>query len=98
MNVGNRKGWRLPTIQELASLVDGDPANMSSPRLPPGHPFSNVESGSGGSPYYWSATTGAALPGDAWGILFDTGFVTDTTKGATGLVWCVRGGQGVDPQ
>src|SRR6266446_7070038 len=38
LTVGNRIGWRLPTLQELASLVDGDPANTSSPRLPPGHP------------------------------------------------------------
>jgi hypothetical protein len=29
-------------IQELASLVNGNPANTSSPMLPPGHPFTNV--------------------------------------------------------
>src|SRR5438093_6447623 len=47
--VGNRRGWRLPTVQELASLVD---PNQSNPALPPGHPFSNVQSN-----VYWSATT-----------------------------------------
>src|SRR6266513_2461374 len=39
LNVGNRKGWRLPTIQELASLVD----QSQNPSLPAGHPFSNVQ-------------------------------------------------------
>jgi len=34
--VGNRKGWRLPTIQELASLVD---PGATDPSLPSGHPF-----------------------------------------------------------
>src|SRR5229473_2755731 len=70
LNVGNRKGWRLPTIQELASLVDGDPANTSSPRLPAGHPFSNVQSS-----FYWSATTSAAFTGNAWYVFFTNGGV-----------------------
>jgi len=34
--VGGRKGWRLSTIEELASLVD---TSNSSPALPTGHPF-----------------------------------------------------------
>jgi len=51
--VGGRKGWRLPTIQELASLVD---PTQSNPALPSGHPFSNVQFPTG---LYWSATTHA---------------------------------------
>lgn len=34
--VGGRLGWRLPTIEELASLVDPDEL---APALPAGHPF-----------------------------------------------------------
>src|SRR5262245_6313883 len=46
--VGGRKGWRLPTIQELMSLMD--PNNPSgNPDLPPGHPFSQVQT----SNDYW---------------------------------------------
>jgi hypothetical protein len=37
--VGNRGGWRLPTIQELQSLVDGTVPVSDLPRLPAGHPF-----------------------------------------------------------
>jgi len=93
LTVGNRKGWRLPTLQELASLVDGDPANTSSPRLPAGHPFSNVQS------FYWSATTFASVAGFAWGVNFNSGNADTFSKSVTVVfAWCVRGGQGVDPQ
>ena len=38
--VGNRMGWRLPTMAELQSLVDPSlPAAQFTPRLPVGHPF-----------------------------------------------------------
>ena len=91
--VGNRKGWKLPTIQELASLVDGDPANTSSPRLPPGHPFQTVQSS-----FYWSATTFASDAASAWGEFFSVGLVGVVDKFRPLFVWCVRGGPGVDPQ
>jgi hypothetical protein len=93
LKVGNRKGWRLPTLQELTSLVDGDPTNTSSPRLPPGHPFTTVQSSG-----YWSATTTVSNPDSAWVVLFTLGTVSDGPKSGGSFPWCVRGGQGVDPQ
>ncbi len=88
--VGNRKGWRLPTIQELASLVD--PTRVA-PALPAGHPFSNVLSS-----FYWSATTDAGNTDVAWDVIFTNGVVFHNAKFEPFFVWCVRGGQGVDPQ
>jgi hypothetical protein len=94
LNLGKRLGWRIPTLQELASLVDGDPANTSSPRLPHGHPFSsNVQSS-----FYWSATTLASVASGAWGVDFRHGDVDVGGKTGLNFVWCVRGGHGVDPQ
>ena len=67
--VGGRKGWRVPTIEELTSLVEpGNPPG--GPDLPPGHPFDNVQSSD-----YWSATTDAHNTGGAWGVGFGDGFV-----------------------
>ena len=65
-DVGGRKGWRLPSISELASLVD--PSIRTGPTLPLGHPFSNVQMDA-----YWSATTMAGTPNSAWLVFFDTG-------------------------
>ena len=88
--VGGRKGWRLPTIEELASLVD--PNNPGGdPDLPPGHPFSNVQSST-----YWSATTVAISTSLAWHVIFIDGFVGNVGKSSAFHVWCVRGGQGID--
>jgi hypothetical protein len=94
-SVGNRRGWRMPTIQELTSLTD--PAVASgTPSLPPGHPFGNVQ-----LTRYWSATTGTQFANAAWGVDFGTNqILSGLTKEITNLhpVWCVRGGHGNEVQ
>jgi len=88
-DVGGRKGWRLPSISELASLVD--PSIRTGHTLPLGHPFTNVQ-----MDVYWSATTVAGAPNSAWLVFFDTGKVSTGFKTITFHVWCVRGGMHAD--
>jgi hypothetical protein len=93
---GNRKGWRSPTVNELASLID--PSNPTgNPDLPAGHPFSNALSDT-----YWSATTDAADSARGWEVNFNFGNLAggpeSEVKTLTNPVWCVRGGIGADPK
>jgi hypothetical protein len=87
-DVGGRKGWRLPSISELSSLLD--PAARTRPTLPLGHPFTNVQD------VYWSATTMADNAKSAWLVFFDTGKVLHAFKTITFNVWCVRNGSTAD--
>ena len=93
LEVGGRKGWRLPTVEELASLVA---TSQPAPTLPASHPFNDVQSFT-----YWSATTSAADVQNAWVVRFNDASVGLgvglVVKAASNLfVWCVRGGQGID--
>jgi uncharacterized protein DUF1566 len=94
-DVGGRIGWRLPSVHELASLVD--PNNVDTvgppfdPALPPGHPFQNVQSF-----FYWSAATDADHATFAWNVYFFNGLVSTSLKSFTFFVWCVRGGMNAD--
>ncbi len=83
--VGGRKGWHLPTIEQLASLVD---STQSNPALPSGNPFSNYAQ----SAWYWSSTTRADFAANAWVVFFVNGVVNSGNKAGNGYVWCVRGG------
>jgi hypothetical protein len=89
-NVGGRKGWRLPSVHELTSLVDPSVA-APGPTLPPGHPFLNVQSSN-----YWSATTDADNASSAWLVNFNSGLVGKLLKTGSNSLWCVRGGMNAD--
>lgn len=91
---GGRRGWRLPTIEELSSLAD----TTQSLQLPPGHPFSNVQMSHSQSYQYWSATTFALEPTLAFILVFNSDGVHLSGKGASNYAWCVRGGNGYDGQ
>jgi hypothetical protein len=85
-NIGNRKGWRLPTVEELASLVD---PTQSYPVLPSGHPFENVQCYN-----YWSSTPYEADTASAWIVYMFNGHVYYGAKSGSYFVWPVRGGSG----
>jgi hypothetical protein len=83
--VGGTKGWRLPSIPELASLIDPS-VLVPGLTLTPGHPFSTVVGAR-----YWSATSdGSNL--NKFIVNFQEGSVETLNKSnATAKVWCVRG-------
>jgi len=88
--VGGRKGWRLPSLSELASLVDPSVASPG-PTLPSGHPFLNVQSTN-----YWSASAHAENPALMWGVGFNNGAALSLSKSFDQRAWCVRGGMNAE--
>jgi hypothetical protein len=94
LNLENRMGWRVPTVQELASLLDATQINFtdfSTPTLPPGHPFTTIEPVA-----YWAATADSANNG--WFVDFGIAVPNADVKGQSFGVWCVRTGSGSDLQ
>jgi len=94
LEVDGRKGWSLPMVEQLASLVD---TSNTDPTLPTGHPFRGVPSATFAP--YWSATTTAEFPPAAWWVnFFDGNVFPDGPKNDSldFLPWCVRSGQNFD--
>jgi hypothetical protein len=101
LTVANRRGWRVPTVQELESLIDPSSEGLA---LPAGHPFGAADPGS----YYWSATVDAFDQSLMWVMTFADGSTARGPRCAPGTgcgapripisVWCVRGGQGAEAQ
>ena len=90
LQVSNRMGWRLPTLQELTSLID---TSQADPSLPSAHPFSNVA-----NTFYWTATTYGPNTSFAWVLDLSDHSAFDGSKVSVLRAWCVRGGSGIDTQ
>jgi hypothetical protein len=96
VNTGGRYGWRLPTAEELETLLD---PTQQNPALPVGHPFLGVKFTVGdNSTAYWAASLLTETDGQMLGGLVAFNEVPGNggyrPVGFQGFVWCVRGGSG----
>ena len=71
--------WRLPSIEELFSIVD---FSRSDPSI---SPIFNCS-----SDLYWSSSTVVVGPDNAWNVGFGTGYVYAGYKTNSNYVRCVR--------
>ena len=88
--LANRIGWRLPTVEELSSLVD---TRNAHPAMPTGHPFRSVQFGDG-VPAYWTSTNSENPGSAAWFVNMGSGSAGLGNKSISGFAWPVRAGRG----
>ena len=92
---GSMEGdWRLPNVREMQSLVHYGfynpvvPNTAGTGQWAPGDPFTGVQSYP-----YWSSTSFAGFPSNAFDVYLNDGNVNYNGKSITLYVWPVRGGQ-----
>jgi hypothetical protein len=84
--LGNRRGWRLPSYEELTSLLD---ATQSSPALPAGNPFIGI----GANDVFWTATQDETASGLAYVVGISSASTFEVvSESDVARIWCVRGG------
>ena len=92
LEIGNRKGWRLPTKEELITILDTSTGN---PALPEGHPFKSAASHAKWSSAnsVWTATTYESNSKSAYWVSINLGRVGDEIKILDFQIWPVLGGK-----
>lgn len=88
--VGNRRSWRLPSYEELTSLLD---ATQSNPALPAGNPFQGI----GATDLFWTATLDESDQAAAYFVQIASATTFQTAIMGSNLfrAWCVRTGSAV---
>lgn len=82
-----QRAWRLPTIDELATLIDEKPESLSDPRFDVVAFPKNVEPNGA----YWSSTTKASDALSAMVVQFWDGIIVPIQKTSTANARCVAG-------
>jgi hypothetical protein len=82
-HAGGDTDWRVPTVQELRTLVEPSSIDV---KLPADHPFANVEPS-----IYWSSTERRENGAYASFVNFSSGRSATLEKYMPSFVWCVRG-------
>lgn len=77
--IGGRQGWRLPSLSEQQSLLDGA-------SLPSEHPFTLPT-----VPTFWTTTPGGVAPDEIFVVLMSNGTTGTNVVTNTLKAWCVRG-------
>jgi hypothetical protein len=78
-----RTDWRLPNRKELHSLAD---YSTGAPALATGHPFNDQDGNT-----YWSSTTNAVAPTEAWVVSMFDGSLSGAAKEGILPAWPVSG-------
>ena len=91
LEIGSRKGWRLPTKEEFIVILD---TSQALPALPEGHPFKNLHRATTDSGWneYWTETASEDNSDKAYYISLPAGMVLDELKVFDFFVWPVLGG------
>jgi len=83
----NHCDWRLPTIEELQTIVDESASGCGT-----GRTCIDATFGPTAASNYWSSITLAVTPQFAWGVNFSDGTLAVPNKIINGSVRAVRGG------
>jgi hypothetical protein len=89
VSIGNRYGWRLPTISELMTLADASTIDG----FPGGHPFVLPV-----TDIFWSSTVDPTSSTRGFRVDFDQKAATDDPQETAWNYWCVRAPSGPDNQ